>query len=618
MTNWKKPEMKIKILAAIFLAATVSVFAAETPLQNFITARGAKLFDGTNEFRFISWNIPNLLLVEDNYPFAEKNAWRLPDQFEITDVLATVRQMGGTVVRTYSISVVRGDNPPASASHVLAPGKFNEDAFVILDRALKTAGEQGVRLVIPLVNNWPWMGGRGEYAGFRGKTANDFWTDPQLIADFKQTIYFVLTRTNTLTGVRYCDDKSILCWETGNELQSPASWTREISRYIKSLDTNHLVMDGNTGGIRSGSLDIPDVDIVTTHHYPGGRNQRTFAQSIRQNAELAKGKKPYVVGEFGFVSTEQMAGAMQAIRETGISGGLLWSLRFHDRDGGFYWHSEPAGGNVFKAFHWPGSEVANAYDEKNLMAITRTNAFAIRRLPVPEIPIPAPPKLLPISDAGEISWQGSVGAANYIVERAPKIDGSWTIAGENIDESSTQYHPLFSDESAPTGNWFYRVRAKNDSGISEPSNIVGPVAVTQITFVDELADLKKVFAAQGNFATKLTDSRKAKEDAQRAAGNSGDALTYQLPNSVTGFRVFAYFPNDVADLKFSVSSDGKDFQEVKAGKENYYAGAGDYNYWQPVIYHAEKIPARGTFLKIELTGETQIGRVEIIHAAGKN
>ncbi len=60
-----------------------------------------------------------------------------------------------------------------------------------------------MRLIIPLVNNWPWMGGRAEYARFRGKTKEEFWTDPQLIADFEQTIQFMFTRTNTLTGVPY-------------------------------------------------------------------------------------------------------------------------------------------------------------------------------------------------------------------------------------------------------------------------------------------------------------------------------------------------------------------------------------------------------------------------------
>ena len=92
-----------------------------------------------------------------------------------------------------------------------------------------------------------------------------------------------MTRTNTVTGVRYSDDKSVLCWETGNEIASPPAWTREIAHYIKSLDTNHLVMDGfNASELRNESLEIPDVDIVTTHHYPG--NKKSFAELIRINA----------------------------------------------------------------------------------------------------------------------------------------------------------------------------------------------------------------------------------------------------------------------------------------------------------------------------------------------
>ena len=67
--------------------------------------------DGDQPFRFISWNIPNLHLIEDRLDFDATNAWRLPDRFEVTDALSTVRQMGGTVARTYAISVVRGNDP---------------------------------------------------------------------------------------------------------------------------------------------------------------------------------------------------------------------------------------------------------------------------------------------------------------------------------------------------------------------------------------------------------------------------------------------------------------------------------------------------------------------------
>jgi hypothetical protein len=612
-------KRSILYLAILLLGSPMIPLQAGPVFRNFITVRGDQLRDGHEPFRFISFNIPNLLIVEDNVPFTGTNPWCLPDEFELQDALATVHQMGGTVVRTYSIPVWRSNDPPAESSYVLGVDRYNENAFRTFDLALKLANENGVRLIIPLVNNWKWQGGRGEYAGFRGKAPDDFWTDPQLIADFERTIRYVLLRTNTLTGVRYCDDKAILCWETGNELSSPASWTHEIARYIKSIDQNHLVMDGVNGGLlRPDSLTDPYVDIVTTHHYPGSWTRKTFAQLIRENWEMAKGKKPYVVGEFGFVSTGEMVDAMKTIMDTGTAGGLLWSLRFHDRDGGFYWHSEPSGGNLYKAFHWPGSPVGAGYDEIQLMALVRSNAFEIRGMIPPPIPAPASPKLLPITDPGAISWQGSVDAASYNVERAPKRNGPWKVVGAGIDESAVQYYPLFNDESVPGGEWFYRIIAKNGSGVSKPSNVVGPVTATHDTLVDNLADFSKVFAREGNLEIKTRDCRKAKEDVDRAAGTAGDALVYKLPTPIEGFRVFAFFPGEVADLKFSISDDGRTYHDIPAGKNEYFSGAGDYNYWEPVLYHAENLGGTGKFLKIEMTGETQIGRVEITHALEEN
>ena len=613
-------QRSILCLTLLLVVSPMTSLRAKPVFHDFITVRGDQLMEGATPFRFISFNIPNLLIVEDNVPFTETNPWCLPDPFELQDALATVHQMGGTVVRTYSIPVWRSNDPPAESSGVLGVNQFNENAFRTLDLALKLANENGVRLIIPLVNNWKWQGGRGEYAGFRGKAPNDFWTDPQLIADFEKTVRYVLLRTNTLTGVRYCDDQAILCWETGNELSSPAAWTREITRYLKSLDHNHLVMDGVNGArLRSDSLTDPNVDIVTTHHYPGSWTTKTFSELITGNWAMAKGKKPYVVGEFGFVSTAQMADAMKTIMDSGMSGGLLWSLRFRDRAGGFYWHSEPDGGDLYKAFHWPGSAVFGAgYDEIALMALVRSNAYEIRGLTPPPIPAPAPPKLLPITDPGAISWQGSVGAASYNVERAPKRNGPWKVIGDGIDESSVQYYPLFADESVPAGEWFYRVIAKNESGVSKPSNVIGPVTVTHATLVDNLADFSKVQARQGGLEIKTRDCRKAKEDVDRAAGKAGDALIYRLPTSIESFRVFTFFPNEVADLKFSISDDGQTYHDIPAGQNEYFTGAGDYNYWKPVLYHAESVSGGGKFLRIEMTGETQIGRVEITHALVKN
>jgi len=61
----------------------------------------------------------------------------------------------------------------------------------------------------------------------------------------------LINRVNSYTGVPYKEEKAILGWETGNELEVPDfAWTREIAAYIKSLDKNHLF---NRGNIQTGN-----------------------------------------------------------------------------------------------------------------------------------------------------------------------------------------------------------------------------------------------------------------------------------------------------------------------------------------------------------------------------
>jgi len=600
------PKLFISLLTCLAFLAHGS---ESTP---FITAKGDQLMEGDKPFRFISWNVPNLLVIEDNLAWGATNHWRLPDRFELTDALASVKQMGGNVVRSYVLTVRRTNDAPDVPRHVIGPIQFNEAAFQSMDLALQVAHEQGVRLIIPFVDNWSWQGGRAEYAGFRGKAPDDFWTDAQLISDFKETIRYVLTRTNSLNGLRYCDDPTILCWETGNELSAPAKWTREIAGFIKNLDQNHLVMDGTAAKtLRDESLDLKEVDIVTTHHYPGGKQR--FAEAIIENAEKANGRKPYIVGEFGFVPLEEMAAAIQTIRESGVAGGLLWSLRFHNRDGGFYWHSEPLGSNQFKAYHWPGSPIGAAYDEIKLMTLVREQAFAINGERLTALPIPEPPKLLEFTNVAAISWQGSVGASSYVVERAENPQETWTTVSNAVDESFVQYRPVFVDESAPRGEWYYRVRARNVSGVSDASNMVGPIRVKQHAFVDELENTDRANSKRGQLEFVTQDCRKAREDAHRVAGDVGSELNYTFPTVVQRYRIYAYYPQEAPDLEVLISNDAKVYRPVTTKAEIPPQAPGDYGYWRAVVYESAEHPG-GRQLKIKLNGPTQIGRVEVWRA----
>jgi hypothetical protein len=600
----------VKCLIAAMLAGTWPARAGESVFKDFVTVQGDALREGDRPFRFLSFDVPNLHLIEDNMVFETDNPWRLPDRFEIADALESIRQMGGTVVRIYVLSVARPNDPPGAPRHVLGPGRFNEEAFRTLDAVLEAANQKGVRVIIPFVDNWSWWGGRPEYAGFRNKSKDEFWTDPQIISDFKQAVEFVVTRKNTLTGVAYNEDKAILCWETGNELQSPISWTRQIAAYVKTLDHNHPVMDGfNASELREESLAAPEVDIVTTHHYPGGR--KAFSQLIRENAAKARGRKAYIVGEFGFVETRQMADAIQAVMESGTAGALAWSLRFHNRDGGYYWHHEPVGGNKYKAFHWPGSSTGDGYDERGFMALMCQKAFEIQGLAVPAIQPPSPPRLLAIQDAGAISWQGSVGAACYDVERAPGENGPWAKAGEGVDDTAVQYRPLFSDTQAEEGRWFYRVIARNSAGASGPSNVVGPVQVTDHTLVDEMADFSLMASRRTDLEVRTLDCRKVKEDIHRVAGQPGSFVVYTMPDALHSCKVYAFFPGEVADFRFWTSADGKAFEPVSSTRQVFSGGANDYGYWKAASFECKPKPGSDRTLKIEFAAQAEISRIEI-------
>ena len=59
-----------------------------------------------------------------------------------------------------------------------------------------------------------------------------------------------------------------------------------------------------------------------------------------------------------------------------------------------------------------------------------------------------------------------------------------------------------------------------------------------------------------------------------------------------------------------MSPSGTDYRAIEATRQTFFAGAGDYGYWKPVLYEAE-LDGKDTLLKIDFTGEMQISRVEL-------
>ena len=626
LTDWKRLILFIVVGGTMAIAPPGELRAEQTGgFQHFITRQGDQLLDGSRPLRFLSWNIPNLHCIEDSFSFLGKSPWRWPNAFEITDALESVQQMGGLVVRPYVLTVWRKGSDMGTHVHVLAPGKFNERAFETLDLVMKIAGQKRLRVILPLVDQWKWMGGIEQYAAFRGKPARQFWSDQQLIDDFKQTIRYVVNRRNTLTGQPYRDDPTILAWETGNELDATPAWTDEIAAYLKQLDPNHLVIDGRSlHGIPSASLDNPNVDILTTHHYPGpGTN---MVERIVSSAKQTAGRKPYFVGEVGFISPEEAQSVFDAVIEHHVCGALFWSLRFHRREGGFYWHDEPSGGNLFKAYHWPGFASGALYHETSMLKTVVRNAYRIRHTGPPPVDAPAPPRLLPIEHPGRISWQGSTGAAGYELERADSADGPWTAVGTHISDAAVPYRPLFCDATVETGHvYHYRVRAENSGGQSEPSNIVGPVSVGYRLLVDEMRDDALLVASEGPVERRSDHPRQTQEDMHRLALGAGGAIVYRLPAAVNQVRVFIFSRTAQPAMEIAVSEDGQSFRTLPTKRTATARGAGDYSYLRPVLLEARCAGKDARYVRIRNQGasstkadshpvnasQPQISRVEI-------
>ncbi len=594
----------------ILLLPLLSLFLVDcgstSQFKNFVTTDKDKLMTGDKELRFVSYNIPNLAYIEDYDAFKAQSPWRLPTPYEIRDALKTIKMDGGKVARIYTFSVRRAGETRNIIRAVEAPGEFSESYFRTFDKVLQIANEEGVRLIIPFVDNWWWWGGRGEYAAFRGMKPDDFWTDPQVISDFKKTIKFVLDRKNTYTGVKYKDDKAILGWETGNELEAPLAWQDTVAAYIKSIDKNHLVLEGTYQRLLTKE-EVADsnFDVLSTHYYT---DLKTAVHDALLNRELTKGKKPYFIGEFGLKNPLNTGALIDTVINNGISGMMIWSLRGHAEDGGFYQHD--------LCYHFPGFAADSAYHEKQIVDMMRAGAYQINGEVEPPLPMPDPPHLFSMRDVYDISWRGSTGAASYKIERLEEGSAKWETIADSATDAGISFRPLYEDTTAELGKaYYYRVIAQNASGESEPSNVVGPVTVSYRKLVDEVADTSKMLIASDSlrFASSAS-AAKAKFDFSRLEGSKGAYVVYEVPQDIDSIIVEAFFTKGDCGLSFYASDSLSNLKQIPAKVETFPPYFNLYGAYVPAMYTCGEFPEHSRFLKIEYEGPSELSRVEIIYS----
>jgi hypothetical protein len=468
--------------------------AFENCNQGFVRADGSHFVLNGSPYRFSGANT--------YYPFYKSH-------FMIDNLMAIYQAHDLRVLRTWGFSdgIARyaQDSTPGigdgNEGNAFQPelGVYFEPTFVNFDYVIKSAGEHCVRLIIPLVNHWSdkdvgtgqnSFGGMGQYLEWcdiatydgSGRITNKtlFYTHPCPRQRYKNYVAHMLNRVNTLTGIRYKDDPTILAWELTNEARCQTedscpllngttaySWTAEMSDYIKSLDSNHMVALGDEGFFNKPgnsdlfyngafgidwerNLDIESIDFGTVHVYPEHwKKDLAWAEAwIKGHIDDANRiGKPVVFEEYGWLNKanrDQVYASWWSLYEGyhgGADGDLVWMIAGRQDDG--TWVPDYDGFTLY-----PCTKTMQLLQQH---AARMHSIFGPRRLYLPLTTRPGSGSLVIYDDQLALGW----------------LDCSWD--AHFVDYQSTDYPPH-------SGNYAIGVQLRGWGGLA--FGHAAPIAIT--------------------------------------------------------------------------------------------------------------------------------------------
>ena len=324
-----------KILLFLFSTFILSNFSA----QNFIKVNNNHFIKNGKPYYFIG----------TNYWYGGMLASKNGNRERLKKELDELKSLGITNLRV--MATAEGGDQDYTVIPATQPtqGKYNQDLLEGLDFFLNELKKRDMDAILYLTNNWEWSGGMAKYLEWNGygKVPNpnlkpNTW--PQFMSytaqfhqcepcknSFLEHIKFMLNRKNSVNGIPYKQDKTIMAWEVANEPRiwnvenekAFTNWLNEVASTIKSIDKNHLLTTGSEG--KAGSNDDiaaferthnnANIDYLTMHIWPKNwgwynindeKNSTEVAikktnDYIDEHIKVAQNlKKPLVLEEFGF------------------------------------------------------------------------------------------------------------------------------------------------------------------------------------------------------------------------------------------------------------------------------------------------------------------------------
>ena len=291
-------------------------------------------------------------------------------------IMSVAQQIGANVIRCWGFLDVEDRVPGAPAFQFRDQSGLTSDdgpnGLERLDDLIYLAEAANIGLILPLVNYWPDFGGMPLYLRWLDLPSgiDEFYSSPLARRAYKNWVEHILTRRNTITGRLYSEEPAVIAWELANEPRciegGPAlmvNWIAEMSRFLKSLDQNHLLAvgdegffykrgkthlyDGRYGTDFEAILQLQDIDFGTYHLYPqnwGQGARESFEESwITDHISAGDGaRKPVLLEECGLrldadVPSQGSRNAhyrrwSQLINDLKGAGLLLWMLGANEPD----------------------------------------------------------------------------------------------------------------------------------------------------------------------------------------------------------------------------------------------------------------------------------------------